>query len=158
MRSARRILRLSVDPVRAGRAGNDPGWTASETSRPGLDPGRAEVRTTMAHLVAQLLPIAQQGGDLRQTLGQATPIIWLVAFAVIFYFLLIRPQRQQQKRHEAMLAALRPGDKVVTQGGLVGTITKTDEGPNALRLKLAPGVEVTVMRSHIATRLGEEGQ
>lgn len=105
---------------------------------------------------ASLMLLAQQSGDVRQTLGQWTPFVWLIAFAVIFYFLLIRPQRQQQKRHQAMLEALRPGDKIVTQGGLVGTVTRTDEGPNALRVKLAPSVEVTVMRSHVAARLGEE--
>ena len=109
-------------------------------------------------LLLQILPLAQQAGEWQRSLGKATPFVWLIAFAVIFYFLLIRPQRQQQKRHQAMLEALRPGDKIVTQGGLVGTITRTDEGPNALRIKLAPGVEVTVMRSHVAARFGEEDQ
>jgi preprotein translocase subunit YajC len=98
----------------------------------------------------------QQGGDWRTTLGQWTPIVWMIAIVVIFYFLLIRPTRQRQKAHEEMVKALRPGDRVVTQGGLVGTITKVDEGSNTLRLKLAPSVEVSMLRSHVSAKAGEE--
>ena len=54
-------------------------------------------------------------------------IIQLVAIVAIFYFLLILPQRREQKRHREMLAALRPGDKVVTAGGLVGDIVALAE-------------------------------
>ena len=99
--------------------------------------------------------LAQQSGGLNETLGKATPFIWLIAFAFIFYFLLIRPQRQRQKQHDEMLKALRPGDKVVSQGGLVGTVTKVDEG-NTVKVKLAPSVEVSMLKSHVAGKLGEE--
>jgi preprotein translocase subunit YajC len=59
---------------------------------------------------------AQQGG-----MGMAL-IIQLVLIVAIFYFLLILPQRREQKRHREMLAALKPGDEVVTMGGLIGDI------------------------------------
>jgi len=49
-------------------------------------------------------------------------IINLIMVVAIFYFLLIVPQRREQKRHREMLAALRPGDEVVTAGGLIGEI------------------------------------
>jgi preprotein translocase subunit YajC len=49
-------------------------------------------------------------------------IIQLVIFVAIFYFMLILPQRKEQKRLRDMLAALRPGDEVVTAGGLIGEI------------------------------------
>ena len=49
-------------------------------------------------------------------------LIQLVLVVAIFYFLLILPQRREQKRHRELLAALRPGDSVVTTGGLIGEI------------------------------------
>ena len=51
-------------------------------------------------------------------------IVWIVAMIAIFYFLLIRPQKKQEKKTKAMLAALQIGDKVVTVGGICGKITK----------------------------------
>jgi len=51
-------------------------------------------------------------------------IIQLVLIVAIFYFLLVMPQRREQKRHREMLAALRPGDEVVTAGGVIGEIVQ----------------------------------
>lgn len=52
------------------------------------------------------------------------PIVWLVAMFAIFYFVLIRPQKKQEKKQKEMLAALQVGDKVITIGGICGKITK----------------------------------
>ena len=52
------------------------------------------------------------------------PIVWLVVMLAVFYFMLIRPQKKQEKKQKAMLAALQVGDKVVTIGGICGKITK----------------------------------
>ena len=52
------------------------------------------------------------------------PIIWLVVMFAVFYFLLIRPQKKQEKKQREMLAALQVGDKVVTVGGVCGKISK----------------------------------
>jgi preprotein translocase subunit YajC len=54
-------------------------------------------------------------------------IIQLVFIVAIFYFILVLPQRREQKRHREMLAALRPGDEIVTAGGLVGDIVQLKE-------------------------------
>lgn len=51
-------------------------------------------------------------------------IIWLVAMIVVFYFVLIRPQKKQEKKMKEMLAALQVGDKVITAGGIAGKIVK----------------------------------
>lgn len=51
-------------------------------------------------------------------------IIWLVAMIVVFYFVLIRPQKKQEKKMREMLAALKVGDKVITAGGIAGKIVK----------------------------------
>ncbi|MDQ7008148.1 MAG: preprotein translocase subunit YajC [Acidobacteriota bacterium] len=81
-------------------------------------------------------------------------LVMLGIIAVIFYVLLIMPARRRQKQHQAMIDALQAGDKVVTNGGLLGTVVGVDEG--TVRLKLGTGVEVTVLRSHIAGKQGEE--
>lgn len=52
------------------------------------------------------------------------PIIWLVVMFAVFYFMLIRPQKKQEKKQKEMLAALQVGDKVVTIGGICGKIAK----------------------------------
>lgn len=83
---------------------------------------------------------------------QLVPLILIFA---IMYFLLIRPQQKKAKEHQAMLAALRRGDQVVTGGGLIGKITKVKEGENELELEIATGVNVRVMRSTIATVLSK---
>ena len=67
-------------------------------------------------------PGAAPGGDLMMSL------LLPIGMIVIFYFLLIRPQNQRMKKHRAMIAAMKKGDKVVTQGGIIGRIFKiTDD-------------------------------
>lgn len=73
----------------------------------------------------------------------------LAVIGVAFYFLMIRPNKQRQKAHAAMLASLGPGARVMTTAGLFGTIT--DRGPEDLvHLEIAPGVVVTVVQAAIA--------
>ena len=72
----------------------------------------------------------------------------LVLIFVVFYFLLIRPQQKKMKAHRSMVEALKRGDKVVTGGGLVGTVTKAPEG-NEIQVEIAEGVRVKVMRHTI---------
>ena len=67
--------------------------------------------------ITLVLQASGQGGGMGMAL-----IVQLVLVVAIFYFLLILPQRREQKRHREMLAALRPGDEVVTFGGLVGEV------------------------------------
>lgn len=81
-----------------------------------------------------------------ETFGQFLPLILIF---VIMYFLLIRPQQKKVKEHQAMVSALRRGDQVVTQGGLLAKVTKVkDEGE--LEVEIADGVRVRVVRSTIA--------
>ncbi|MBO8172608.1 MAG: preprotein translocase subunit YajC [Bacillaceae bacterium] len=61
-------------------------------------------------------------------------ILWLVVMFAIFYFVLIRPQQKRQKQRNAMLAALKKGDKVITIGGIHGTITDLTEDEVTLRV------------------------
>lgn len=74
------------------------------------------------------------------------PIILLIA---IFWFLIFRPQQKRMKAHQAMLAAVKRGDTVITSGGIVGKVTKVAEGED-LEVEVAQGVKVKVVRSMIA--------
>ena len=69
----------------------------------------------------------------------------------IMYFLLIRPQQKKLKEHQAMVAELRRGDQVITQGGLMGKVTKVKDDSNEVEVQIAEGVNVRVVRSTIAT-------
>jgi preprotein translocase subunit YajC len=72
----------------------------------------------------------------------------LILIFAIMYFLLIRPQQKKLKEHKAMVEALRRGDQVLTQGGIVGKVTKVQED-GALEVEIAEGVKVKVMRHTI---------
>ncbi len=71
-----------------------------------------------------------------------------VAVMGIFYFLLIVPQNKQRKRLQQMLAALKTGDKVITSGGIYGTVVGLED--NAVQLRIADQVKIKVSRSAIA--------
>jgi preprotein translocase subunit YajC len=73
---------------------------------------------------------------------------------VVFWFLLIRPQQKKMKAHKAMVEALRRGDKVVTAGGLIGTVTKIISDTEA-QVELAENVRVKVVRQTIQEVLGK---
>lgn len=73
----------------------------------------------------------------------------LILIFVIMYFLLIRPQQKKVKEHQAMIAALRRGDEIVTQGGLIGKITKVKD-ETEVEVELSDGVKVRVVRPMIA--------
>jgi preprotein translocase subunit YajC len=74
----------------------------------------------------------------------------LVLIFVVFYFLLIRPQQKKAKDHRATLDALRRGDRVVTGGGIIGTVARID-GPEEITVDIADGVRVRVVRSTITS-------
>jgi preprotein translocase subunit YajC len=87
---------------------------------------------------------AGQGGVLASFL----PLIILFA---IFYFLIIRPQQKQQKAHREMLANLTKGDKIITNGGLIGEIVKTEE--DFIKIKLNETVIVKLDRAYVAKKV-----
>lgn len=74
--------------------------------------------------------------------------LFIAALGAVFYLVLIRPQSQRLQRHRAMLNGLRPGDRVATVGGLVGTIVRTD-GADFLIVDVADSVQMTVTRKSV---------
>ncbi len=86
-----------------------------------------------------------------EAFAQFIPLILIFA---IMYFLLIRPQQKKVKEHAAMVGALRRGDQVVTQGGLIGKVVKVKDD-NEIEVELAEGVKVRVVQSTIAQVLSK---
>ena len=82
-------------------------------------------------------------------------LVPLILIFLIMYFLLIRPQQKKLKEHQAMVAALRRGDRVITQGGIVGKVTKVKDGDNEVEVEIAQGVNVRVIRGTIAQVLNK---
>lgn len=95
--------------------------------------------------------LAQAGGDPMAAFTSFVPLILIFA---IMYFLLIRPQQKKVKEHQKMVAALRRGDQVITQGGLIGKVTKVKED-GELEVELAENVKVRVVQSTIAQVLSK---
>lgn len=83
--------------------------------------------------------------------GNMFMIIALLFFAVVFYFLTIRPQQKKEKEHGAMLDALQKGDEVLTAGGLLGQVVKV--GENFVSLELAEEVVIQIQKRSVMTLL-----
>ncbi len=86
------------------------------------------------------------GGD---SSGMLTSLLPLILIVVIMYFLVLRPQQQRAKQHREMVKALRRGDSVVTNGGLVGKVTKVVDD-DQIEVEIADGVRVRQMRSMVS--------
>ena len=111
------------------------------------------VRFSLAALAALTASpaLAQAGGDPMKAISGFLPLILIFA---IMYFLLIRPQQKKVKEHQKMVEALRRGDQVVTQGGLIGKVVKVKEG-GEVEVEIAEGVKVRVIQSTIAQVLSK---
>lgn len=84
--------------------------------------------------------------------GSMMFFVQIALFIAIFYFLLIRPQRAEQKRHRELVASLKRGDRVATLGGLIGEVVALNE--EAVTLKTG-SAQVVVERAKVARRVGE---
>jgi preprotein translocase subunit YajC len=98
--------------------------------------------------------------DVSGMLGSATQFAPLVLIFAVFYFLLIRPQQQKQKEMRAMLQTLKRGDKVVTGGGILGTVQRVpmvqdkdgkQVASTEVEVEIAPNLRVTVLRDTITS-------
>jgi len=92
----------------------------------------------------QAAPAGQQGG----TAGLLIGILPWVAIFVIFYMLMIRPQQQRVKQHQAEIASVKKGDDVITGGGIRGRVTKVND--EEAEVEIAQGVRIRVVKSTIS--------
>jgi preprotein translocase subunit YajC len=92
---------------------------------------------------------AQTAGGLAGSAASLVQFAPLVLIAVVFYFLLIRPQQLQAKTLKTTLGAIKRGDKIVTAGGIIGTVKKVPDNATEIDVEIAPSVTVSVVRSTI---------
>jgi len=102
--------------------------------------------TMMIQSLAQA-PATGMGEQLAQMLPMFIMII------VIFYFVIYRPQKQQRQKQDDMLAQLKKGDKVVTSGGLWGTVTNV--GKETVTLQVSENAKIKVVREHVVRLRGD---
>ncbi|WP_154508612.1 preprotein translocase subunit YajC [Helicobacter pylori] len=91
-----------------------------------------------------------------QTKDILTTLLPFVVLFLIFYFLIVRPQRQQQKKHKEMIEGLTKGDKIVTQGGLIVEVLKAEA--NFFSVKLNDDTTAKLSKNYIAFKLDELDQ
>jgi preprotein translocase, YajC subunit len=104
----------------------------------------------MNNFVFSLLMASPQAGDGAQGGGSfITSIIPFAAIILIFYFLIIRPQNKKRKETEKMLSALKKGDKIVTIGGIHGTVQSVRE--STVLVKVDDNVKIEFLRSAISS-------
>jgi preprotein translocase subunit YajC len=91
---------------------------------------------------------AQAAGPAGGIAGGIESFLPLVLIFVVFYFLMIRPQQKRAKMHKEMLGQLRRGDRVLTSGGIIGTVNKVVDDKEVV-VEIAEGVRVRVLRTTI---------
>jgi preprotein translocase subunit YajC len=96
------------------------------------------------------IALLQTSGGAANAIVQFAPIL---AIGLVFYFLVIAPANKQRKKTQEMLSALKKGDRVVTTGGIYGTVQGVE--PDAVYLKIAENVKVKVARSAISGLTGD---
>ena len=82
----------------------------------------------------------------------------IVLIFIVMWFFMIRPQQKRQKEHQARVRAAKRGDRIVTSGGIVGTITKSNEADNDVEVEIASGVKVRVVRSAISDMVNRNAE
>ena len=95
------------------------------------------------------------GGIEKQSGNTVVSILMILVIFAIFYFLLVRPQMKRQKDHQAMVNSLKKGDKIVTSGGIHGTIVGIKD--DVAVIKIAEDVKIEVSKSCVAA-VKEQGQ
>ena len=100
------------------------------------------------------IALLQAGGN--SLLANFLGVVPILAIALVFYFLVIAPANRQRKKTEQMLSSLKKGDRIVTNGGIYGTIQGVEA--DVVYLKIAENVKVKIARSAIASIQAGEGE
>ncbi len=90
-----------------------------------------------------------------QSNTQLISLLYIVGLFAILYFLMIRPQQQRQKKHQEMIKKLKVDDRIVTVGGIFGTIVKVKE--DSLILRVSDNVRIEILKSAVSQVIGREG-
>lgn len=102
-----------------------------------------------------LLAMAQPpaGGEGAPPQSGIFMFVWLGLMIALFYFMLIRPQKRREKERQALLSAIKTGDRILFAGGLLGVVANVKE--KTLVVKIADGVKVEVLRGAVSQVLGK---
>jgi preprotein translocase subunit YajC len=103
-------------------------------------------------MVLAQAPAPAPAPSVGEQFAQMLPMFVLIV--VIFYFVIYRPQKQQREKHQALISQLKKGDKVVTTGGIWGTVTNV--GKETVTLQVAENAKIKVARDHILRVRGDE--
>lgn len=93
--------------------------------------------------------LQQQPGGMESILSTLLPFLLII---VVFYFLILRPQQKRQKERQKLLEGVKKGDRVITAGGIHGTVEGIED--KSVLLKITEGVKVKLEKSGIATIIG----
>ncbi len=107
-------------------------------------------RSLMNSLLTSLYLLAEETAPNN---GEAPPLgqmfIPLMLMAVVFYFLILRPQAKERKKHDQMVVGLKKNDRVITAGGIVGTVANVTADSNEITVKIDDNTRIRVLKSHI---------
>ncbi len=103
-------------------------------------------------MISEAFAMGQAGGQAGQGSGFAGFLPIIILF-VIFYFLLIRPQQKKAKDHREMIASLKKGTRIITSGGIYGTIISLDD--TTIGLEIAEKVKIKITRGNVAAIASE---
>jgi preprotein translocase subunit YajC len=95
-------------------------------------------------------PTRPQGG-----VGMIGALLPFLLVFVIFYLLIVMPQRKRQKKHMSMVEQLKPGDRIITSGGIHGTVMGVQS--DRIELKIAANVKIDITKNAVAVILGTQG-
>ena len=106
-------------------------------------------------IISSLFSFLQQGGQTAPPQGSIlTALLPFVLVFVIFYLLIIMPQRKKQKKHQEMVGQLKPGDKIITTGGIYGTVMGVQQ--DKIELKIGSNVKIDITRNAVAAFLSDK--
>jgi preprotein translocase subunit YajC len=106
-------------------------------------------------IISSLFSFLLQGGEGAAPQGSiVTALLPFVLVFVIFYLLIIMPQRKRQKKHQEMVGQLKPGDKIVTTGGIYGTVMGVQQ--DKIELKIASNVKIDITRNAVAAFMSDK--
>lgn len=94
-----------------------------------------------------------------QSSGGAGPLGVLLPFLLLgglFYFMILRPQQRRQRAQQALVNAVDVGDEIITTAGIYGVITGVDDEEGTIRVEIAPGTEIRLLRAGIGRRVTED--
>lgn len=100
-----------------------------------------------------IVGMAPSGGTGGGGMGGMFTLVWFALIFLVMYLLMIRPQQKKQKEHKRLLEELKKGDRVVTNGGMFGTIFAIDEDRGRVVLKIGEDVKMEFLKSSIAGKV-----